>query len=272
MCEKSGRPPTGPQLQHAIKRNFGGLDDFNTYEIVKNYLPNIEKVPELSSIGQDHELLNPDCTPLGLIRKSLQTKETSWHEENRYLLFLTENYAALQVIKHFLHEEIGIKLDKSLEALSSRGNSEHRMEPFVLFGSSFPKDREYTQVCRNINLIKICMETGRTVILLNLKNLYESLYNLLNQYYIILAGGQRYVDLGLQTHRVKCRVHNDFKLILIAEMSTVYEKFPPPLINRLEKHILQAEIVLQEEWQKEVHMKLTFWVEQFSKINGTKKR
>uniref|UniRef100_A0A1X7SXU1 Uncharacterized protein n=1 Tax=Amphimedon queenslandica TaxID=400682 RepID=A0A1X7SXU1_AMPQE len=131
-------------------------------------------------------------------------------KENRYLLFLTENYAALQVIKHFLHEEIGIKLDKSLEALSSRGNSEHRMEPFVLFGSSFPKDREYTQVCRNINLIKICMETGRTVILLNLKNLYESLYNLLNQYYIILAGGQRYVDLGLQTHRVKCRVHNDF--------------------------------------------------------------
>jgi len=24
-------------------------------------------------------------------------------------------------------------------------------------------------------------------------------------------GGQRYVDLGLGTHRVKCRVHEDFK-------------------------------------------------------------
>ena len=75
-----------------------------------------------------------------------------------------------------------------------------KMEPFVLFGSSFPKDKEYTQVamwvgmvytasltlscrqvCRNINQIKICMETGRTVILLNLENLYESLYDLLNQ-------------------------------------------------------------------------------------------
>ena len=89
-----------------------------------------------------------------------------------------------------------------------------RMEPFILFGSSFPKDREYTQVCRNINQIKICMETGRTVILLNLENLYESLYDLLNQYYIVL-GGTRYVDLGLQTHRVKCRVHNDFKYVHI---------------------------------------------------------
>ena len=152
--------------------------------------------------------------------------------ENRYLLFLTENYAALQVIKHFLHEEVGLRNQGDEVSLSSssasmigsaRGIEEspmspastprtgHRIEPFVLFGSSFPKDREYTQVCRNINQIKICMETGRTVILLNLENLYESLYDLLNQYYIILAGGQRYVDLGLQTHRVKCRVHNDFK-------------------------------------------------------------
>ena len=37
------------------------------------------------------------------------------------------------------------------------------------------------KVCRNINQIKICMEAGRTVVLLNLDNLYESLYDLLNQ-------------------------------------------------------------------------------------------
>ena len=68
----------------------------------------------------------------------------------------------------------------------------------------------HIQVCRNINQIKICMETGRTVILLNLENLYESLYDVLNQYYIY-NGDNRYVDLGLQTHRVRCRVHDDFK-------------------------------------------------------------
>ena len=149
--------------------------------------------------------------------------------ENRYLLLLTENYVALQVIKHFLpffnqkKDEVSLSSSSASMIGSARGLEEspmspgstfstgHRIEPYVLFGSSFPKDREYTQVCRNINQIKICMETGRTVILLNLENLYESLYDLLNQYYIILAGGQRYVDLGLQTHRVKCRVHNDFK-------------------------------------------------------------
>ncbi|KAH3728305.1 hypothetical protein DPMN_054259 [Dreissena polymorpha] len=66
------------------------------------------------------------------------------------------------------------------------------------------------QVCRNINQIKICMETGNTVLLLNLENLYESLYDALNQYYVYF-GGVRYVDLGLGTHRVKCPVHQDFR-------------------------------------------------------------
>lgn len=37
------------------------------------------------------------------------------------------------------------------------------------------------QICRNINRIKVCMESGITVILLNLENLYESLYDALNQ-------------------------------------------------------------------------------------------
>ena len=37
MCEKSGRPPTWPQLEHAIRRNFGGmeLDEMDTLEEFK---------------------------------------------------------------------------------------------------------------------------------------------------------------------------------------------------------------------------------------------
>jgi hypothetical protein len=54
------------------------------------------------------------------------------------------------------------------------------------------------------------METGKLVILVNSDNLYESLYDALNQYYVYF-GGERYVDLGLGTHRVKCPVHVNFK-------------------------------------------------------------
>ena len=96
-----------------------------------------------------------------------------------------------------------------------------------------------------------------------------------------MLGGNRYVDLGLQTHRVKCRVHENFKLvrlvfftssfhlpyyrlILIAEKDTVYEKFPIPLINRLEKHFVLTRTVLLS-WQEKVLDELVKWVKQFSK-------
>uniref|UniRef100_I3K4G6 Ring finger protein 213 n=1 Tax=Oreochromis niloticus TaxID=8128 RepID=I3K4G6_ORENI len=105
------------------------------------------------------------------------------------------------------------------------------------------------------------METGQTVVLLNLQNLYESLYDALNQYYVTL-GGQNYVDLGLGTHRVKCRVHQNFKLIVIEEKEVVYEQFPIPLINRLEKHYLDIKTVLTEE-QKVIATQLEEWVNKF---------
>ena len=61
-----------------------------------------------------------------------------YHRENRYLLFLTENYAALQILYHYLHGAVNLT--------TAPGHEDKRMEPFVLFGSSFPRDKEYTQV------------------------------------------------------------------------------------------------------------------------------
>uniref|UniRef100_A0A3B4U3I8 RZ-type domain-containing protein n=1 Tax=Seriola dumerili TaxID=41447 RepID=A0A3B4U3I8_SERDU len=117
------------------------------------------------------------------------------------------------------------------------------------------------------------METGQTVVLLNLQNLYESLYDALNQYYVTL-GGQKYVDLGLGTHRVKCRVHKNFRLIVIEEKEVVYKQFPIPLINRLEKHYLDMKTVLSDE-QEYIASQLQEWVDDFvslSRQHSTKKQ
>ena len=54
------------------------------------------------------------------------------------MLFLTENYAALDILKTPKY----LQLDPLLNE-ASKTKSDH---PFILFGSSFPKDREYTQV------------------------------------------------------------------------------------------------------------------------------
>ena len=226
-------------LHHAVKRNFGGSSDVAPVEI-------FEEVVKLPIDGKK----GPDSSPLGLIKANLTNLTHSFHGETRYLLLLTENYAALNILL------------RSPDMWPSHQNIQ---DIRVIFGSSFPSDQEYSAVCRNINRIKVCMESGKTIILLNLENLYESLYDALNQYYMEL-NNQRYVDLGLGTHRMKCRVHNEFKLIVVADTETVRERFPTPLINRLEKHFLTMSTVLSE---KGVHIskQLAEWANKFSTLD-----
>ncbi|KAJ8315842.1 hypothetical protein KUTeg_007992 [Tegillarca granosa] len=233
FAEKKIQRPTWRQLEHAIRRNFGGLDKVDPVEVFATKLVTVRK-------DEDPQPNDPDCTPAGLIEACLTGGGQEEASESRYLLLLTENYGALSILQQ--------KILKMHNAIT-------------IFGSSFPSDQEYTQVCRNINRIKVCMETGSTVVLLNLENLYESLYDALNQYYVEF-GGERYVDLGLGTHRVKCRVHKKFRLIVVAEKQIVYDKFPIPLINRLEKHFLTLSTMLTPIQQKLVKQ-LEKWAQDF---------
>ena len=57
-----------------------------------------------------------------------------------------------------------------------------------------------------------------------------------------------------------------YRLILIAEKETVYETFPTPLINRLEKHFVLNKTILLE-WQKEVLEILETWVDNFCDVS-----
>lgn len=106
------------------------------------------------------------------------------------------------------------------------------------------------------------MELGKTVILLNCYNLHESLYDVMNQYYQEFAG-QRYVNLGLGTHKVNSLVHENFRLIVIAEKEAVYDTnlFPIPLLSRLEKCPLNAIDLLTSQKQKDLLVKLNKWVD-----------
>uniref|UniRef100_A0A3P8VZZ7 RING-type E3 ubiquitin transferase n=1 Tax=Cynoglossus semilaevis TaxID=244447 RepID=A0A3P8VZZ7_CYNSE len=225
VAKVTQQKPTPEETIKAVLRNFSGRDDVDAVSLFTERLqisPNLENINAIE-----------------FVRENIQS--IGQEEECRYLLVLTKNFAALQILQQTFFSE--------------------RNQPEIIFGSSFPKDQEYTQICRNINRVKICMETGQTVVLLNLQNLYESLYDALNQYYVYL-GGQKYVDLGLGTHRVKCRVHNDFRLIVIEEKEIVYRQFPIPLINRLEKHYLDIHTVLTAD-QKRMVVELERWVKLF---------
>ena len=58
------------------------------------------------------------------------------------------------------------------------------------------------------------------------------------------------------------------RLILIAEKDKVYEKFPIPLINRLEKHLVTSSIIMRAEQQMFCD-ELKQWVERMADVPGT---
>ncbi|XP_056152727.1 E3 ubiquitin-protein ligase rnf213-beta [Lampris incognitus] len=226
--KSSQQEPDDRQLVEAILRNFSGQPEgFDPVAFFQEVLQNRAEIPRPST--------------LTMVEKNL---ELGNNQESRYLLLLTTNNAAL----HILQQNIFTR--------------QKHPPPEIVFGSGFPKDQEYAQICRNVNRVKTCMETGHTVILLNMQNLYESLYDALNQYYVYLSQ-QQYVDLGLGSHRVKCRVHRDFRLVVVEDQKKVYENFPVPLINRLEKHRLDRGTDLTT-WQRRVLEKLKKWVKDYS--------
>ena len=55
------------------------------------------------------------------------------------------------------------------------------------------------------------------------------------------------------------------RLILIAEKTTVYDKFPTPLINRLEKHFVLTKSILTK-WQHTILEKFEDWIDQFCNV------
>ena len=58
------------------------------------------------------------------------------------------------------------------------------------------------------------------------------------------------------------------RLVLIANKDKVYEEFPTPLINRLEKHFLVTSTMLSQKQEKLVN-KIKSWVEDFSRVSAT---
>ncbi|KAK3539302.1 hypothetical protein QTP86_034163 [Hemibagrus guttatus] len=220
---KANGSPSDEDLTRAVQRNFDGLDSLNVLKIFSTFFKSRTK----------------KCDTVSLLRENLDIETSGF--TSRYLLLPTINHAALQILKS--------------QNIIDESNVE------IIFGSGFPHDEEYSQVCRTVNRVKTCMETGRSVILLNIQSLYESLYDALNQCYVKL-GGSYYVDLGLGSHRVKCRVKDEFRLIVIEEKRTVYEQFPTPLLNRLEKHCLEMSNILPD-YAQDMKTDLEHWLNKF---------
>lgn len=196
---------TAAILCRAICRNFGGREDL--------------LAGALEAFGQEcfgealSEALQP--TAASLIQGNLADANA------RHLMLLTSHGAALPLI-----------FAKGLVPLDA----------VVLVGSAFPDDRHDLYLIQHVNRVKSAMAAGEVVVLWNLDNIYESLYDVLNQRYIVRSSGghtRKSLRLAIGARSQLCPVEDGFRVVVVVERDHAYEDLDLPLLNRFEKCLLE---------------------------------
>jgi hypothetical protein len=135
-------------LRRAVSHNFNGQGAEEFGKLLKIFLDKTKIV----ATADKRQAPNP----LTVVKENLAASGRV-----RHLMLLTKNDAALQILLDF--------------------NIVQHEKTKILFGSDYVNDQNDTYVCRMIQQIRMSMERGDCLILLHQDNLYESLYDLLNQ-------------------------------------------------------------------------------------------
>ncbi|ETO20718.1 hypothetical protein RFI_16499, partial [Reticulomyxa filosa] len=154
-------------LIEAVMRNFGGM----TKEQTESFL-----FPKISKNLLDGDLLNGEdiwetYSPLRLIDDNIrQTRmDNPPSNEMRNIMLITESPFMWKVL-----------FDKGIASPESTD---------VIFGSKFAGDIDSTvYLYRTIEKVRTAMSAGRLCLLLKLEQLYDSLYDVLNQRYQVVDG------------------------------------------------------------------------------------
>ena len=218
-----------PSLFYVVGRNFGGQP-----EAIKNYY----KIFFTRSFTQSFPK-NKFPPVHTLIAGNLN--DTS----SRHLMLLTQNSIALPLLFGcgFLDER----------------------EATVLVGSEFKEDKNELYLVTQINQVKQSMASGSTVILLNHDNIYEALYDVLNQRFLYKTDNktgkvEKLLRLAIGSKSQLCQVKDGFKIIVIVEQEHAYNHLDLPLLNRFEKQVLTAIDILTTDQFQICKNILTDWV------------
>lgn len=163
----TGRISHSEMLMRAIMRSFGGFQPKHILEIVARPFWECcySSLASESVSGPEDIVAYRSANVLELLSANLADlpDENAGEVGARHLMVLSEHESALQLLQQ-----------KGIIDISRAK---------ILYGSHFREDRSTINLYRHITTIKNCMETGQTAVLLHLDDIYESLYDMLNQNY-----------------------------------------------------------------------------------------
>ncbi|KAJ5066491.1 hypothetical protein M0811_13605 [Anaeramoeba ignava] len=224
---KHGISYNNPRLiLNALLRNFNSKPDF-----IEELIP---KFPKKVPLITDRKITTRELIYQNINRRIFQ--EFGFEDKNdtpnysRNMMILTDKICNLSFIL------------KEIEQLSTKTDYK------LFFGSDFAENKKQSRIIRNLQSIEDSIRNGEIVILFKNEQLYEPLYDLLNQNYS-KEGDNIYAKISFGNIVSKIRIDPRFRLIVISDKSRAYNIESPAILNRFEKYLLiSEEFIIKNEF------------------------
>ena len=211
-------------LLRALEDNFNGIhaEEFEKLvEIFGNAVS--EHSPEFRSLITEKRQIQRNIPTI--LRQSMKLDPTRRRLYGRYKLIVDES-----------EDESAVRLLFQTGILDSDPN-----KTTVFRMSDFPDDID--NELRNVEIlstIKLCMETGKTILMVNTDRIHGSLYDVFNQNFSIMSTDESrkiFSKVAIGPKTIDVVVHEEFQCIVHIKRSE-FKDIPAPFLSRFQKYSL----------------------------------
>ena len=222
---------TPSSLLHALEDNFNGISNSEFEQLIEIFF---KAVHEKCS---DFRLPTARRNVPTILRDSMKLDSVRRRLYGRYKLIIDES-----------EDESAVRLltQSGVLDLDPAKTTVFRM-------SDFPDDVH--NELRNVEIlstIKLCMETGKTILMVNTGRIHGSLYDVFNQNFSIMATGDNrkiWSKVAIGPKTIDVVVHEDFQCIVHIKRSE-FALIPAPFLSRFQKYSLSVNHFYQIQLQQ----------------------
>ena len=214
-------------LLRALEDNFNGIQQNEFDELLKIFFQSMRETSSdfhLPRERRDEKLCRDVPT---ILRESMKLDSKQRRLYGRYKLIIDES-----------EDESAINLLLQTGILNSDPS-----QTTIFRMSDFSDD--VNNELRNVEIlstIKLCMETGKTILMVNTSRIHGSLYDVFNQNFSIMATGDMrkiFSKVAIGPKTIDVVVHEDFQCIVHVKRSEL-EEIPAPFLSRFQKYSLSV--------------------------------
>ena len=259
--ERSVGEITPRSLLRALEDNFNGIRMEEFDQLVEIFAHAVgEQSPQFRTLVKEKQQMQRNIPTV--LRESMNLSAIRRRLYGRYKLIIDES-----------DDESAVRLLLHTGILDADPNQTR-----IFRMSDFAEDAE--NELRNVEIlsdIKLCMETGKTIVMVNTGRIHGSLYDVFNQNFSIMATDESrkiFSKVAIGPKTIDVVVHEEFQCIVHVKRSE-FKDIPAPFLSRFQKYSLSVadfysiqlrELPIDEQqMMKEVERKAQSFIEHFGK-------